>query len=325
MSSYAIISPCRNEAKLMRRTLDAVVAQSLTPSVWVIVDDGSTDETPKILREYAARHSFIRIVTREDRGHRRVGGGVIDAFNVGLQAIDLTQHQYVCKLDLDLDLPSRYFAWLIERMEGNPRLGTCSGKPFYVVDGVVHYERLDDANSVGMTKLYRTECFLDIGGFESEVMWDGIDCHRCRMLGWQSRAFTNPEVRFEHLRPMGSSDKGIHVGRARHGRGQYYMGTHPAFLLASAASRLNDRPIVTGSLAMIYGYCRAAIFEQKRYDDPEFRQFLRSFQLACLRRGKSAAIAQVEAENEAVWLSRVDRGHRCVPEAHHAATAAGAS
>ena len=69
---YVVISPCRDEAKYMRQTLDSVIAQSIRPARWIIVDDGSTDETPQILAEYRARHNWIEVVTRSDRG-RQVG------------------------------------------------------------------------------------------------------------------------------------------------------------------------------------------------------------------------------------------------------------
>ncbi len=77
---YVLISPCRNEQDYMRETLDSVIAQTVPPALWVIVDDGSTDATPAILAEYAARHDWIRIVRRADRGARSVGPGVVDAF-----------------------------------------------------------------------------------------------------------------------------------------------------------------------------------------------------------------------------------------------------
>ena len=82
-----------------------------------------------------------------------------------------------------------------------------------------------DENSVGMIKFYRTACFKQIGGFVRELMWDGIDCHRCRMLGWIAVSWDDPDLHFEHLRPMGTSHKNWWTGRVRHGVGQYFMGT----------------------------------------------------------------------------------------------------
>ena len=117
--SYLLISPCRDEAAYMRETLDSVVAQSLRPAKWVIVDDGSTDDTPRILAEYARRHDWIEIVTRSDRGRRSVGPGVIEAFYAGYRTIDPDDYDYLCKLDLDLRLPPRYFE-ILDAAHGRP-------------------------------------------------------------------------------------------------------------------------------------------------------------------------------------------------------------
>ena len=299
---YVLITPCRDEAAFARRTLESVVNQSSLPDLWVIVDDGSTDDTPAILAEYAARFDFIRILRRDDRGRRSVGPGVVEAFYAGLDTVDVTQFDYLCKLDLDLDLPSRYFELLMQRMEAEPRLGTCSGKPYYrESDGRLVSEACGDETSVGPTKFYRIECFLQVGGFVREVMWDGIDCHRCRMLGWIARSWDDAELRFVHLRSMGSSEKGIVTGRLRSGRGQYYMGTSFAYLTASALYRMAHRPIIVGGLAMWWGYVSSLIRHTPRYEEPDFRRFLRSYQRDCLLRGKVAATRRLDERQAAQW------------------------
>ena len=86
----------------MRESIESVLGQTVRPSKWVIVDDGSTDETSKILEELASSHSWIEIVTRSNRGHRAVGPGVIDAFYAGFNTVDLKEFEFFCKLDLDL-------------------------------------------------------------------------------------------------------------------------------------------------------------------------------------------------------------------------------
>src|SRR5712672_3525130 len=102
---YVLVSPCRDEAEHMRRTLDSVMAQSSPPTLWVVVDDGSTDETPAILESYRSRMPYLKIVRRANRGKRSVGPGVIEAFYAGLETVSLDDFDYVCKLALDLDLP----------------------------------------------------------------------------------------------------------------------------------------------------------------------------------------------------------------------------
>jgi hypothetical protein len=286
-----LVSPCRDEAKFMRRTLDTVMAQTIKPTTWVIVDDGSTDDTPHILAEYAARLPAIRVVSRKDRGTRAVGPGVIEAFYAGLETVRLEDFDYICKLDLDLDLPQRYFEILIRHMEEDPRIGTCSGKPYYPhpASGKLVNEGCGDETSVGMTKFYRADCFAQIGGFVRQVMWDGIDNHRCRMLGWRAVSWDEPEIRFTHLRPMGSSQVSLWTGRKRHGFGQYFMGTGPVYMLASAVFRAARRPLLVGGAGILVGYLGAALRRVPRYDDPEFRRFLRRYQWACMLKGKHAA------------------------------------
>lgn len=303
---YLLVSPCRNEADYMRLTLDSVVAQTVQPDLWVIVDDGSTDDTPKILAEYAEKYPFIQIITRENRGHRSVGPGVIEAFYHGYDQIDVSQFEFVCKFDLDLDLPTKYFETLIDRMNENPRIGTCSGKAYFKdkKTGALVSEKCGDEMSVGMTKFYRRTCFEEIGGFVREVMWDGIDCHKCRQLGWIAQSWDEPELNFIHLRPMGSSQKGIFTGRMRHGFGQYFMGTGFIYMAASSVFRMIHPPYLLGGLAMFWGYLKSFFQRQPRFDDKELVKFIRNYQLACLVKGKQTATEQLNAEQEQVWLKK---------------------
>jgi hypothetical protein len=56
----------------------------------------------------------MRVVQRTDRGRRQVGPGVIEAFHAGLGTVHLEDFDYVCELDMDLDL-------------GDPRVGDSGG------------------------------------------------------------------------------------------------------------------------------------------------------------------------------------------------------
>lgn len=278
----------------MRQTLDTVVAQSIRPALWVIVDDGSSDATPQILAEYAARHDWIRVVTRKDRGKRSVGPGVIEAFYAGYETIDPDDFDYLCKLDLDLRLPPRYFEELMLRVEANPRIATCSGKAYIETAHGLENERHGDETSIGASKFYRVSQFKALGGFVREVMWDGIDCHRCRMRGWIACSWDDPELRFVHLRPMGSSQQGILVGRMRHGYGQYFMGSGLLWMLASAVYRIPEKPYVVGGAFILWGWLRSWLKGLPRYEEPGFREFLRRYHWRALLVGKRRAIEELD-------------------------------
>ncbi|MCF3933453.1 glycosyltransferase family 2 protein [Acuticoccus sp. M5D2P5] len=303
-TKYALIAPCRNEADYLRVTLDSIIAQTIQPALLVVVDDGSNDATPEILAEYAAAHPFIRVVKKPDRGFRAVGGGVVEAFNYGLATIDLDDFDYVCKIDLDLELPARYFEELMRRMADNPRIGTASGKPYNRRDGGLVSERRGDEMSVGMTKFYRTACFKEIDGFVPMVMWDAIDCHKARKLGWIAVSWDAPDLNFIHLRPMGSSQKSIYTGRRRHGLGQYVMGSDLLYFTATCAFRSLEPPYLLGGLNMFIGYVNAWRTGEKQLPDPQLRAFIRRYQRRALLVGRRRAVAEIEARTEPEWRAR---------------------
>jgi hypothetical protein len=301
---YLLVSPCRNEEDYMRRTLDSVVAQTVRPALWIVIDDGSTDATPAILAEYAAAHDWIRVIPKPDRGHRAVGPGVVEAFYFGLDQVEIGDFDYLCKLDLDLDLPPGYFGGLIARMEANPRIGSCSGKPYFKgAGGRMISEKCGDEMSVGMTKFYRTTCFQEIGGFVREVMWDAIDCHKSRQLGWIACSWDDPELRFEHLRPMGTSQQNVFTGRKRHGFGQHYMGSDSLYFIATCIFRMAHPPYVLGGLATMQGFFAAKLKGAPQHDDTDLRAFVRAYQRRALIAGKAGAIREIDARQEPVWTA----------------------
>ena len=226
-----MISPAKDESKYLDCAIASMAAQTHRPATWIIVNDGSSDDTGAIADRAATRYPWIHPLHRPTGTGRRVGPGVIEAFYAGLELADLNAYDFVCKLDADLELPPHYFENLMARFEADPKLGTASGKVYLVEDGHKIFERTNDEFSMGAAKLYRRQCFQEIGGFVREVLWDGIDCHRCRMLGWKAASYHDPELAIHHPRPMGSSHKNIYHGRMRWGRGQYFMGTHPLYLL----------------------------------------------------------------------------------------------
>ena len=309
-SDYCLISPARNEAEYIRDTLDSVLAQTLLPKRWIIIDDGSTDDTPRILANYAKKHKFIEVHSRADRGKRALGGGVVEVFNQGMEILGDDPVEFVCKLDVDLILPPRYFERLLEEMAKDERLGSVSGKPYYRAGDELKSERIGDDVSAGMTKFYRRAFLDDIGGLVKGLIWDGIDCYRGRMLGWRSKSIEDAELRFIHLRPMGSSDKGIMTGRRRLGEGYWFLGAAPSFVLASAVYRLQHRPALIGSIATLQGYARAWLTRMPRYDDLEFRKYLRRYHRAMLTKGRARATELFDREAAEAWAKRKRGGRK---------------
>ncbi len=284
---YIVISPVRDEEAFLPRSIEAVCGQTVTPTEYILVDDGSTDRTAEIIKDAASRHPWIRYVGRSNRGGRSVGPGVIEAFYDGYRTIESADYEFICKMDGDLTIGPRYFETLFAKFEQDPRLGSASGKLYLDVgDGKLVEERIADESVLGGMLCYRRECFDRIGGFVRQVMWDGIAFHRCRMEGFRTRSFTDPELRILDHRIMGSSQGSIYRGRLRWGWGQYFMGTHPLYMLAIGAYRAAERPFVVGGALIVLGYLKGWITSTRRYDFPGFRRSLHAWQLERLMRGK---------------------------------------
>ncbi len=286
-TSYIIISPVRNEEKYLERTIESIAAQTLTPREYILVDDGSTDRTPEIIRRAQEHYPWIHSVKRKDRGERAVGPGVVEAFYDGYAAVRSSDYDFICKMDGDLTIGPTYFERLFEKFEADPHLGAASGKLFLDLDdGKLVEERITDESVLGGVLCLKRKCFDAIGGFVRQVMWDGITFHRCRMEGFRTRSFIERELMIFDHRIMGSSHKSIYHGRTRWGWGQYFMGTHPLYIIVVGLYRMLERPFVLGGLFIIWGYITGILKRSPRYDYPGFRKSLHAWQMERLKLGK---------------------------------------
>jgi biofilm PGA synthesis N-glycosyltransferase PgaC len=278
-----VISPVRDESMYLRLTMDSMVAQTFRPMEWILVDDGSTDATPDIVREYAVKYAFIRLVPRQNRGFRKLGGGVIAAFNFGVEHIEHKDYEYIAKLDGDMSFGPLYLEHMFRKFDEDPKLAAVSGKVYRDEDGRYIEESHIDEQVAGQFKLYRRTAFEDIGGFVQHLSWDGIDVHTAWMRGWTTFSYYHPQAWLWHHRIMGSSDKHIYVGRLRWGRGNWYMGYHPLYAIATGINRMREKPKFIGGLLMIFGYFWSCLRGLPRYENIEFRRYLRRWQLNRLK------------------------------------------
>jgi glycosyltransferase involved in cell wall biosynthesis len=270
---YLVVSPVKDEERHVERTLDTVAAQTVRPARWIIVDDGSTDRTPEILRRYAEGRGWIEVATRRNDGARQPGSAVMNAFYHGLERVRPADYDYIVKLDCDVDLPADYFERLFGEFERDSRLGIASG--IYLEESAGSWQAISMPayHAAGASKVMRTRCFEDIGGFVRERGWDTVDEVRAQVRGWRTRHF--PEVQFRHLKPEGSGIGSVRTN-AMHGDVYFLTGGGPLFLLFKAAHRMiAGSPPVVGGLAMLYGYARSALSGRARLVTPEEAQHYR--------------------------------------------------
>lgn len=273
---YVVITPVRDEAAFLPATIESMLRQTVLPQEWVIVNDGSKDGTGNIIDEYASRYPWIRALHRKDRGFRKSGGGVVDAFNEGYQSLTSSGWHFIAKFDGDLTFESNYFDQCFEEFERDPNLGVGGGVICYVIDGVKRMESAPSFHVRGATKIYRKECWDAIGGFWPAPGWDTIDEVKANRLGWSSRSF--PKAFLIHHRHTGSAD-GLWSTMVKYGRANYICGYHPLFMVSKCVSRLVQRPFVLGSLGLMYGFLSGYIKHIPQVDDRATINYLRQQQL----------------------------------------------
>jgi poly-beta-1,6-N-acetyl-D-glucosamine synthase len=276
---YVIITPARDEELHIRTTIESMLGQTILPVEWVIVNDGSTDGTGKIVDEYAARYPWIRAVHRTNRGFRKAGGGVVDTFNDGYRTLTCKDWDFIVKLDGDLSFEPDYFEKCFGTFDLEPQLGVGGGVMCYIENGTKSFEANPAFHVRGATKIYKRACWDAIGGFWPAPGWDTMDEVKANMLGWTTRSF--PDLHLLHHRHTGAAD-GAWANWVKNGRANYICGYHPLFMLSKCVHRLGQRPYIVGSAGLLYGFMTGYLNRIPQVDEPKTIQYLRQQQIARL-------------------------------------------
>jgi poly-beta-1,6-N-acetyl-D-glucosamine synthase len=283
-TKYVVITPVRDEQMYLPLSIDSMVSQAIRPQEWVIVNDGSKDRTGDIIDEAARNHPWIRGVHRKDRGYRKWGAGIIEAFYDGFHSLTCQDWEFMSKLDGDLSFGPGYFAGTFQKFLENPKIGIGGGTLYHFENGEKVVERGPAFHVRGGAKIFRRACWEAIGGLWVGPGSDTVDEVKANMLGWTTMSF--PDLQMLHHRPTGAS-WGRWGGLVKDGKVDYVYGAHPAFLVAKSAVRLPRRPYIVGSIALLFGYVAAYLQHIPRVDDPELIRYLRRQQLARLFGGQT--------------------------------------
>jgi poly-beta-1,6-N-acetyl-D-glucosamine synthase len=277
-ASYAVITPVRNEVGHIANTIQAMVSQVCRPKKWVIVNDGSTDDTPKIIAAAAKEHSWIETVHRPDRGFRKSGGGVMEAFYDGYQLLGGMEWDYLVKLDGDLSFEPAYFGSCFDHFNQDAKLGIGGGTICSNSNGVMVEEYQNDPpfHVRGATKIYRRACWEGLGGLIKAPGWDTLDEVKANMLGWKTYSFR--ELKLHHYRFAGNAD-GAWKNWIKNGVANYITGYHPLFMLCKCFSRLREKPYGLVPVALWVGFLSGYVKRVPRVQDQDLIKYFRDQQM----------------------------------------------
>jgi poly-beta-1,6-N-acetyl-D-glucosamine synthase len=252
-AKYVVVSPAKDESQYIESTLKSVVAQTILPVRWIIVDDGSSDNTAEIVRRYSQQHRWIQLLQLPRRNVRNPGPAGVYAFVAALEALGQVEYDFLVKLDSDLELPLNYFEIALKRFEDDPRLGIASGTYLENWDETWEPIVMPEYHAAGASKIMRRKCFEDFGGFAPTLGWDTIDEIRAQMKGWKTCHFQ--DIQFKHLRHEGEGT-GILKTCKDNGEIYYLLGGGFGFFLLKILHRSLSwkKPYALKSMAMLSGY-----------------------------------------------------------------------
>lgn len=279
--AYVVVSAVRDEEANIGNLIESVLRQTMRPIEWVIVDDGSHDRTADIARKYAETEPWIHVLRRKDRGFRRSGGGVMEAFYDGFASLRSADWDFLVKLDGDLSFSEDYFQRCLRRFANNPKLGIGGGVIAYAADGGGLRLEVTHAFHVrGATKIYKRQCWSEIGGLIVAPGWDTLDEVKANMLGWQSRTFDDIPI-IQH-RQTGAAD-GSWKDNFKNGRANYICGYHPLFMMLKCVKRIFQRPFLVGSAGLAAGFLTGYLKGLPQVADRDVIRYLRQQQMQRLR------------------------------------------
>jgi poly-beta-1,6-N-acetyl-D-glucosamine synthase len=277
---HLVIVPARNEARFIGDMLMSLLRQTEPPDRIVIVDDGSSDGTSRIVAALIGEHRSLELLRHETRTGDVMGPAVARAFALAYRRHRAEGYSYTSKFDADLVFPEHYCATVLRHLEAHPDIGVAGGVLVDEARGAPARLRVAPNHVVGALKTFRHPALAAIGGLEEVPGWDIIDQVKLRILGWQSAALESLPVL--HRRAHGSRE-GRLSGRADWGAGAWAIGSHPLFVLGRGFYRMLEPPYLIGGLAFWGGYLLAALKKTPRLRDPVVIARLRQEQLSRLR------------------------------------------
>jgi glycosyltransferase involved in cell wall biosynthesis len=282
MNFYILITPVRNEGKYIEGTINSVLKQTIQPRRWIIVDDGSTDNTGKIIKRYSEKSNFIKSFFLPGVKDRNFGSKV-RAFNCGLKFLDIDDFDFIGNLDGDITFQEDYFENILYEFDRNPKLGIAGGKRLDLVNGKFKEIKSSNESVAGGFQLFRRKCYEDIGGYLS-LKYGGIDAVAeidAMRYGWLVKSFE--DYILWHHKPTGSASRNRFKYRFEDGIKYYIIGYSPIFYCLRTFSRIKQKPFIIGSILSVLGYFWSYLRRIKRPVSNDFVKFLRKEQIKRLK------------------------------------------
>lgn len=276
---YILITPVKDEEKHLPKVAESVIGQTVPPTIWVIVDDGSTDSTSEVIKNLKLRFNWIKSI--ELPKHPRditfhYSYVCKNGFNHAIQLCktDAIQYDFIGLLDADTVIEAMYFEKLTAEFNRNFRLGIASGYIIDVLDDEFRWEdikndKLDHPLPRGSGRFWRRECFLETGGYIIEPSPDSISNVKAKLKGWEIKQFGH--IRAIQLRKT-SGAQGLWKGYMINGSIAYYLNKHPILVLLNFIHHTFSKSFYLG-IPYFFGYIIAVVKNEEKISDIEINNY----------------------------------------------------
>ena len=272
--TYAAVTPARDEADNLPRLAYALTHQTVLPSAWIVVDDGSQDSSRRLVEEVATVHPWVEVIDSpgaqggDSLALGRTQGRDVVAFNAGVAALEF-EPDIVLKLDADVSFEPDFFERLLREFEADAQLGIAGGVCLEREDGTWREKFVTGDHVRGATRAYRWACLQAVSPLVAQLGWDGIDEAKAAARGWHVRSIAT--LPFHHHRQVGRRD-GTRKSWESQGAAARFMGYRCSYFAVRCLYRATRDP---RALAMLLGWLKAAVRREPVYDDEEVTSYLR--------------------------------------------------
>ena len=279
-SAYVLVTPVRNEENYIGRTIQSVVSQTNLPKEWIIVSDGSTDNTDTIIEAGIQANPWIRLIKlpqRENASWR----AVVENTTLGIKKLKYKKYDFLGLLDSDLEFEKTYFEQLINKFENTPNLGLSGGNAIDIGRPKTYIPR-NLQEVPGAVQFFKRECFESIGGIIAlpEGGWDALTAAVARKNGYKTRLASDLVV--DHLKPNNIRSGNIVRRKWQRGIRDYALGYHPLFELIKCIDLIRERPYLISAFLWFCGYVSCYLSGRKRILEKELITFIQMEQMARL-------------------------------------------
>ena len=268
MKTYFIIVTCRNSESNIEDALNSLKNQTLKPEYVIVIDDGSKDKTPEILKKIQNNWNVLYVITNPDLGY-----DVKKIVNNWNKAIKYAEEHKFKKTDYhliatdDTIYEEQYAAKIIKMLDLDPKIAIASG----------NYNQNIYVAPHGAGRFVRNSFFDTCHHFYPEKMgYESLVLHTANQHGYTYKVFN--DARFIHTRELGKDHHFYEFGASMR-----TLGYHPLFVMGRFFLYFfKGKPIGRkGAIYMLYHYLKYTP-KNEGYDsmyDSETREFIRDTQL----------------------------------------------